>query len=305
LLTEDLPEHIPVGDDDFVIEVIKFIKVYTSKSRDLIDNGSEHLINLKNGLFNLQTENLEKHRPNIYSIRQIPVAYSPTATCPNINKFLVDIEISKQDVKVLLEFAGYSLIPDTKIQKALMLFVDGANGKSIWLKFITNWIGDKNISGMGLQKLETDKFAVSNLYGKLLNIYPDLKDQAVYHSDMFKTLVGGDRIIDEKKYKDPFRFYNPARLMFFANKIPEIKERGYLVFRRWILIHFPKKFVEGKNDDKSIFTKLITEEEKLGFFNLVLPHLKNVLAEMRFSYDLDINIILLSHLTLLYDVFSL
>ncbi len=201
LLTEDLPEHIPVGDDDFVIEVIKFIKVYTNKSRDLIDKGSEHLINLKNGLFNLQTGNLEKHRPDVYSIRQIPVIYDPTAKCPNINKFLVDIEISKQDAKVLLEFAGYSLIPDTKIQKALMLFGDGANGKSIWLKFITNWIGDKNVSGMSLQKLETDKFAVSNLDGKLLNIYPDLKDQAVYYSDMFKTLVGGDRIVGEKSIK--------------------------------------------------------------------------------------------------------
>ncbi len=53
--------------------------------------------------------------------------------------------------------------------------------------------------------------------------------------------------------------------MFSANKIPEIKEGGYSFFRRWILIHFPKKFVEGKNDDKSLFNKLITEEENQDF----------------------------------------
>jgi putative DNA primase/helicase len=266
---------------------MNYIKSYTAKFRDYIDTAYPYLINLKNGMFDVKRWILLPHDPCYFSIRQVPITYDPEAKCPMMDKFLAEV-VSEKDAKVLIEFAGYSLIPETHIQKAIMLYGEGANGKSVFLKFMIKFIGDENVSGVSLQSLEADKFKVASLYGKLLNIYPDLKDQAIYSSDIFKTLVGGDRIQGEKKYMDSFEFYNTARLMFSANKIPEIKNNEFAYFRRWILINFPNQFEEGKNDDKHLFEKLTTDDELSGFLNRALEGLKNVLINDKFSYDLTI-----------------
>lgn len=279
--------HIPVPKISYINEAMAYIKGYTTKFRDDIDTLYPHMINLLNGMFDVKQWKLFLHDPKFYSIRQIPLVYNPEARCPQIMKFLADV-VSENDSKVLIEFAGYSLIPETSIQKAVMLYGEGANGKSVFLKFLTKFIGDNNVSGVSLQALENDKFKVADLYGKLLNIYPDLKDQAIYHSDIFKTLVGGDRMQGEKKYKDSFWFYNTARLMFSANKIPEVKNTEFAYFRRWILINFPNQFKEGQNDDKHLFEKLTTPEELSGFLNLALSGLKRVLETEMFSYDQSI-----------------
>lgn len=277
--------HKPLSN--YVAEVIKYIKLKTAVLRSCIDSLYPHLINLQNGMFDIQQWKLLPHSPAYKSIRQIPVTYDIMAECPHIKKFLNDV-VSTEDAKVLLEFTGYAMIPDTRIQKAFMLYGEGSNGKSIFLNLLTKFIGEKNTSGVSLQKLETDKFAVANLYGKLLNVYPDLKDQSIYHSDIFKTLVGCDRIHGEKKYCDAFEFRNKARLIFSANKIPAVKNDDFAYFRRWILIHFPNLFEEGKNDDKDLIAKITTEKELSGFLNLALHALKRLLEAQKYSYTKSI-----------------
>lgn len=281
------PAHIPKANGAFVKETMNYIKRVTAVFRSDIDNMYQHLINLENGMFDIDKRVLIPHDPKYRSIRQIPITYDPKAECPHIKKFLSDV-VSLEDADVLIEFSGYSLIPDTRIQKAVMLYGEGSNGKSIFLRLLITFIGSENVSGVSLQKLETDKFAVANLYGKLLNVYPDLKDQAVYHSDIFKTLVGCDRVDGEKKFKDAFSFYNKARLIFSANKIPAVKNDEFAYFRRWILINFPNIFEEGKNDDKDLFDKLTTPEELSGYLNLALEGLKRVLRHRKYSYTKSI-----------------
>lgn len=285
-IENDLPEHLPVPNSGYVNEVMIYIKIYTAKKRDEVDKGQEHLINLKNGIFNTDIWRLEPHDPEKYMIRQIPVTFNPEAKCPQVSKFVSSI-VYEDDINVLTEFAGYALIPNTRMQKAVMLYGSGANGKSLFLRFLIAFIGEANTSNESLQRLETDKFAISNLYGKLLNVFSDLSDQAIYHNDTFKGLVGGDRMRGEKKYRDAFTFYNTARLIFSANKLPAVKEDTKAYFRRWILIKFPNVF-EGSSDDKNLFNKLTTEEEFSGFLNLALEGLRRVLTSEQFSYSRSI-----------------
>lgn len=284
----DLPEHLPVGNGVYVNEVMNYIKIYTAKNRVDIDQGQENLINLKNGIFNFETFELEPHDPKKYMIRQIPVSYNLEAKCPQISKFLSSV-VHEEDIKVLIEFAGYALLPTTRMQKALMLYGNGGNGKSIFLRFLIAFVGEANTSNESLQRLETDKFAVSNLYGKLLNVFPDLSDQALGHNDTFKALVGGDRMRAEKKYKDAFKFYNTARLVFSANKIPPAKDDTRAYYRRWILVEFPNVF-EGSNEDKDLIRKLTTEEELSGFLNLAIEGVfEAVYINEKFSYSRSID----------------
>lgn len=265
----------------YVENVVEYIKIATLTSRDQI-NQENHIINLKNGLYNLETNQFRPHSPEKLSTIQIPVTYDPNAECPNIDKFMFEI-VSEEDRQVLLEWAGYSMIPDTRMQKAVMLVGNGSNGKSVFLKMLTKFIGWENTCGESLQKLERDKFSAANLYGKLLNVSPDLASSNLSDNSTFKELVGGDNIRGEQKFQTAFYFENTARLIFSANQVPAANG-DFAYFRRWILIEFPNTF-EGRNADKDLLNKITGPEELSGFLNKALAALSKLLENEEFSYS--------------------
>ena len=177
----------------------------TLNKRDSVDK-ERHIINLKNGLYDLKEDKFKLHTPKLLSTVQIPVEYDETADCPIIDKFLSEV-VSEEYIPMLLEWIGYSMIPDNSMQKAVMLLGSGSNGKSVFLNLLTEFIGIENTAGESLQKLEKDRFSAANLYGKLLNVCPDIAGSEVYDSSVFKTLTGNEtQIRGEKK--------RPASILF-------------------------------------------------------------------------------------------
>lgn len=285
----DWPDHIPKATAKYVNEVLEYIRAYTHKSRFEIDDNQGRYINFKNGLFDLEEWKLIEHDPEILNIAQIQARYDPAAKCLIINKYFKDCELPEKSVMVLEEFAGYCLTTDVKLQKAVMLYGNGANGKSVFINLLKTVLGPDFVSGESLQNLETDKYRVANLYGKRLNAFPDLKDSPLQTNEVFNTLTGNDQELSgERKYQHDFRFKPTVKLLFSANKIPFAYSDNYAYYRRWILIEFPHTF-EKDEIDESIIEKMTTEEEKSGFINLMLEGLKRLLDNRRFSYDLGVN----------------
>ena len=167
------------------VEVAKFIETATLVNRNVF-NESKTVINFKNGLYDLES-GFKDHTPELLSTIQIPVNYDPDVKCPRIEKFLSEI-VSEQDVQVLLEWFGYCLIPNNQFQKAMMLCGDGANGKSTILGLLAAFLGIENVSSSTLQRLETEKFAVAGLFGKLANICADIPSNKMHKTDVFKSL---------------------------------------------------------------------------------------------------------------------
>lgn len=263
-------------------ETLSFIRIETLTDRNSIDK-EKYIINLKNGLYDLKKDKFKPHTPKLLSTVQIPVNYDPDAECPMIDKFLSEI-VSDEYIPMLLEWIGYSMIPDNSMQKSVMLVGGGSNGKSVFLNLQTEYIGINNTSGESLQNLEKDRFSAANLYGKLLNVCPDIAGSEVYDSSAFKMMTGNEKQIrGEKKGQQAFYFDNTARLIFSANDVPPVKNAGYSYYRRWILIEFPNKF-EGKNADKNLIDKLTTEKELSGLLNKAIEALKRLLENGEFSY---------------------
>lgn len=263
-------------------ETLSFIKIETLTNRDSVDE-KRHIINLKNGLYDLKEDKFNLHTPKLLSTVQIPVKYDPDAKCPMIDRFLSQV-VSDEYIPMLLEWIGYSMIPDNSMQKAVMLVGSGSNGKSVFLNLLTEFIGIKNTSGESLQKLEKDRFSAANLYGKLLNGCPDIAGSEVYDNSAFKTFTGNEKQIrGEIKGQQAFYFNNTARLIFSANDLPPVKNAGYAYYRRWMLIEFPNRF-EGKNADRNLINKLTTEKELSGLLNKAIVGLKEILEKGEFSY---------------------
>jgi|SRR5208282_5416871 len=266
----------------FVHEVIGHIKRRTYKERIEFDT-NPFVLNLKNGLLNLDSIEFIAHTPNYFSITQLPVNYDPKADCPKIKKFISEILYS-EDIATIQEFSGYILWRDYPAQKALLLAGDGSNGKSTYINLLKTMLGITNVSSRGLQELEVNRFAKADLFGKLANLYADLPDTALRSVGIFKMLTGGDPITAEHKFKNPFNYINYAKLIFSTNRIPEVTDDDSTAFfRRWITITFPHTFA-GEKEDRNLLQKLTTEEELSGFLNWALQGLSRLSANSwRFS----------------------
>lgn len=269
--------------DRAVREVLEYLKDYKFIHRKTV-NERKHTINFKNGLLDVDTWTFTEHDPEYFCTIQIPVNYDPESDCPTFDKYISEV-IDEEDAEVLYQFMGYSLIPDTRIQKAVMLIGKGSNGKSVFLKVFSKLLGSENIAGESLQNLEENRFSIAKLYGKLVNMFKDLPSTTLDKCEIFKTLTGDDgEIRGEEKFKPGFYFENTARLIFSANGLPKVLDDNFAFYRRWILINFPNVIPEDAQD-KKLAQKLTTDEELSGILNIALRGLKFVLENERFSYS--------------------
>lgn len=252
-------------------------------------------INLKNGVYDLEEEELVNHSPEYYFTYKIDTRFDPSQDCPKINNFLEEIVRSEKEVKTLREIAGYLLLPDYPIPKAFMLLGKGNNGKSRYLDLIRNLVGDQNVVEKGLQDLD-GRFGTHELQGKIGCIDDDLSSTKISDeaAGTMKKLTGGSRIGAEVKYGGHYNFYNYAKLLFSANELPRTSDDTDGFYRRWILVEFPYKFVEKpspedpmqkKGKPKKELMEEITEERELeGFLWWAIEALKDVLENDEFTH---------------------
>ena len=273
-----------VTSNRLVADVIGKVKRRTYVDRDLFNNRS--ILNVKNGLLNLETLQLSPHTSDFLSTAQIDVLYNQDATAPKIQKFLTEVA-QAGDIALIEELIGWLLWPDYNVHKAVMFLGPGRNGKGTLLRLITAFLGTKSISNVTLQDLVADRFAKADLYGKLANIGGDLPSKDLSDTAAFRNLSGGDDNRAQEKYRPAFSFRNKAKLLFSANVLPRSPDDTYAFYSRWILIEFIKIFdLQKGTADPDLDAKLQAPEELSGLLNMALAGLARLKANgWRFSYD--------------------
>jgi putative DNA primase/helicase len=254
----------------FVSEVLGHLERGSYVKRDQFD-ANPKILNLANGIFDLETLEFKSHDPAILSTVQLPVQYAKDLNCPKFKKFLGEVTYP-EDHDMIQETFGYCLWRQYNVHKAIMAVGEGNNGKSTLLDALAHFLGQENVSNHSLQDLDNRRFAAGDLYGKLANIHADIPDTALKRTGMFKMLTGGDAISAEHKFKPTFSFNNYAKLWFSCNKIPKTDDDTTAFFRRWNLITFPNMF-EGAKANKQLLAEITTPEELSGIFNWAIQGL--------------------------------
>lgn len=290
--------YLPDGEDfvNSLIQKVLGIKCNSTYKKETIDwikddkdlqvprsifNNNLNLINLVNGIYNIETKELEEHSPSYFFTYQMPVIYDENASINKIANFLENT-LYADDIPVLQELFGYCFYLQYFIHKAFMFVGEGRNGKSTLINLLAYMLGEENISNVPLQKLCKDKHAAYGLFGKHANLCSDLSSEALKNTGLFKMATGGDYIIAEKKYQDPFSFINDAKFVFSCNILPECDDKSSAYAKRWIVVEFPNIF-EGDNCDPNILEKLTTDEEISGLFNWSMDGLTRLLENKQFS----------------------
>ena len=241
----------------------------------LWDTPPVDIINVNNGLLNVETHELRAHTPDFLSLVQLPIKYDPEAQCPATEIFVNEV-FPEDAQEVAWEIIAWLMTPDMSLQKAIMLVGDGSNGKSTWLTSVTNFLGKSNVSALSLHKIETDRFSPARLIGKLANICPDLPTTHLASTSTCKAIVGGDLLPAERKFRDSFEFSPFARLVFSTNEPPQSSDASYAFLRRWLVIPFDHAF-EGNKIRKDVLDDQLSDPGELsGVLNKALAALHRV-----------------------------
>jgi P4 family phage/plasmid primase-like protien len=160
---------------------------------------------------------------------------------------------------LLLEIIGYCLYPDYPFRKAFMLVGGGANGKSTFLRLLNTIVGEENVAGQSLQDLCHYPFSRSELYHKLANIFDDIPERPLAYTGYFKVLTGWMAASAPRKHRLSIHFTNYAKLIFSANRLPEVSDQSEAFWDRWIVIEFPNRFPEDPTFYERTFTTEVVE----------------------------------------------
>ena len=265
-----------------VNEVVAHIKETTYTDPERFDPPI-NLVNVKNGILNVQTLEIAQHSPDTIFINELPVEYDANVECPAIMKFLSEI-LAPDDIPLAQEIVGYCLLRAYPLARASMFLGEGENGKSTLLNLIIALLGRTNVATPSLQDIVHNRFAQAELFGKLANVHADIPTTKLSSTGRFKMLTGQDLMYADQKHRQPFTFENYAKLIYSANELPQTTDMSEAFWRRWILIKFPNRFPEGDPEtDPSILDKLTNPSELSGFLNWALEGLKRLLTNNRFS----------------------
>jgi putative DNA primase/helicase len=253
-------------------------------------NKKNVLINLENGTFEITPtkRELRAFNRNDFLTHQLPFEYEPEATAPLFQKYLDEVLPNKDKQKVFAEFCGYIFIKPSvlKLEKMLILFGTGANGKSVFFEILNALLGSENISNYSLQSLTNDTgYQRAKIANKLVNYASEINGKL--ETDVFKQMASGEPIEARLPYGEPFILNDYAKLIFNCNELPKDVEHTNAFFRRFLIIGFDITIPESKQD-KQLANKII-ESELSGVFNWILFGLERVLKQKKFSKCLAVD----------------
>ncbi len=241
------------------------------------------LVNLVNGTFEI-TRNRQRLRPHDASdfLRyMLPFNYNKDATCPTFDRYLERVLPDPSAREVLAEYIGYIFtrgISGFKLEKLLLLYGSGANGKSVFFEVINAMLGRENISNYSLASL-SEEHNRAQIVNKLLNYGSEIR--AGIDADQLKALASGEPIQARLKYGNSFMMTDYAKLAFNCNELPREVEHNEAYFRRFLIVPFEVTIPENERDPSLADRIILTELP--GVFNWVLAGLRRLLENGKFT----------------------
>jgi putative DNA primase/helicase len=238
------------------------------------------MLNFKNVVYDIINNKTMTHGPEYGFFNVIPYDYDPRATCPLWDQFLDQIMLGRERlVTRLMRFAGYCLAYDSYwIQKCLILYGSGSNGKSVFMETLGKVIGDDNVSKLPLNEIINDKQARLQLVHKFFNFSDESSKHVFKESSMFKTLTQGGSMNVKKLYAQEYTVENKAKFIISFNEMPETGDFTPAFYRRLSIIPFDFKVEPGDAAYIPDLKERIWATELPGICNKMIAQYRDLLA---------------------------
>lgn len=238
-------------------------------------------INLRNGLFNLETMKLEPHRSDLYFTTQLDFDYDPNAKVNAFRRYLNTSLVLPNDkattdetlVDLVLEVLGYCFTARTDLKASFWLYGGKDSGKSTFISLIKALMGDLYTT-IDLTMLGKSEFLLAGMVGKRVIGFAEGESNTVLPDALYKTLTGGsDEIYANVKHKNPITFRMEGKIVWAMNNLPRISDRTGATTRRVFIIPYNRTIPEAERVSNLEYRLM---NERAGIFNLAMDHLQEL-----------------------------
>lgn len=181
-----------------------------------------------------------------------------------------------EDQRLLAQYTGSTLIPDTRYQSAAVIEGPGLNGKSEYAN-ITSGMHQK-VASVDLDDLRG--FGKAELVDASLVVVPETPKRSINEQEL-KKLISGDKVVINVKNKDMFTYEPIAKWIICCNSFPKIEDESNGVWRRLIMMRFDNVITPDKII-KNLSKRIIAEEMNV-FVDWALAGLVDLLKSGDFS----------------------
>jgi len=221
------------------------------------------IINLQNGIYDLDAFQLRSHSAADYMSKIASVNYIIDSKCPRWLKFINEFTCGDQEFSIYLQkLCGLCLTDDVSMQALHVLYGSGANGKSLFLKIISKILGDYVTlmsSDFLLTKAKDSKLETTNLQGVRLAIINELPENGILSDNRVKELIGNGQIKARGHYENFSIIRETYKILIASNYRPIIKGQDDGIWRRLRIIACELSLTDNQKDhylEKALFKEI-------------------------------------------------
>lgn len=240
---------------------------------------------VENGVLNLETRELEDHKPKYHFTSRLQTPYDADADADLWCEFLEE-STAPDEMKKLEEFIGYSLeVWHHEREKNLFIVGPRQSGKSTFTETVQALFGQMpTVTNLTPQQIADTQFDAASLKEAMLNTVNDINASKIEDTGTLKRVFSGERQKLERKFQDATFGAPKAKHMFSANWLPSVVGQDESLYRRVLIVEFPNK-VDDEDRDEKLKGKL--QEELSGVLNRALDARDRLHEQGGFTNDRD------------------
>ncbi len=219
-------------------------------------------LNVLNGTLDLRTGELRPHRREDLLTKLVPVAYDSAAEYPLWDRVLERVLPEPELRRFLQKAIGYALTGETREQVLFILWGTGSNGKTTFLRTLSDLLADYACQTPGdtllVRRGDSPPNDVARLRGMRLVAAIEAEGGRRLAEALVKQMTGGDRLAARFLYREFFEFVPTFKLFLAVNHKPEIRGTDHAIWRRVRLIPFTIT-IPDEEQDKTLRDKLVAQ----------------------------------------------
>lgn len=269
----DFEKGIYRFDDDYFIKLAKKVEPKLEK-KDISEvnfelrnylfgsirtpNNDPNISLFSNGIYHRDSKELTDFTPDIIATTTIATPYIKNATEPyftdwRFSDWLDELANGDPDRLTLIWQMFASAIQPNLVKSASVFLYDdeiGQTGKGTFQELLINLVGFNNIASLRINEF-SDRFRLFNIHGKSLVIGDDNDPKDfIKASANFKSVITGDLVTLERKYKDPISTRANVLVVQSMNGIPQFNDTTGGITRRIRALKFTNAYKGSKNNPR-------------------------------------------------------
>lgn len=296
LVINNLPGCEALALNKYIINAVNKYLIHKSNKAYVLDSENPRYINLKNGVIDLHTLNLQEHSHEYLFTSYIDACYTQEPMNEESLHFFKHLTRDDIGFKSLMQLAGIAISNKRDYQVAALLVGPPGCGKSVFLNFLHNVMYENSVKSATLDNFSKNT-ELSIINDAKIIIFPDIESGVISKkvTANLKQVISCDIVNTRKLYNDSIDYRPKAFIIVACNSVPSVDDDPSALERRFVGI-YTGDTIPPDRQDEGITKKLINDRDAIisSFINalhtiIIFPQqlIRNKVSFSKSSPDLN------------------